>query len=151
MGNSLDIVLIKNQMKIHIYTDYLKEIKNIMRNFGQIQDLRIEDMAKEVVGEPSVRKVSIGIVTEDISTLLPKIIERYQIELVSLILDWPELEKFPGENIYQKIREARKAGSKTLPKTSQATPKSYLTAFKKQLERFDKVLCLTLIKNFRLL
>jgi len=32
----------------------------------------------------------------------------------------------------------------TRPRTSQAMPKDYLDAFKKQLEKFDKVLCLTL-------
>jgi DegV family protein with EDD domain len=32
---------------------------------------------------------------------------------------------------------------KTLPKTSQAIPKSYFDAFKKQLQSFEKVLCLT--------
>ena len=95
------------------------------------------------MGEETERKVSIGIVTEDISSLLPKIVERYQIELVPIKFDWPELEKFSGQNVYQKIREAWRLGSKTLPKTSQATPKSYLDAFKKQLQKFDKVLCLT--------
>ncbi len=144
LGNSLDIVQIGNRMKIHIHTDYPEEVKNMMRNFGQIQDLREEDMAREVVGEESVRKVSIGIVTENLTALLPKILERYQIETVSAILDWPELEKIPGENIYQKIKEAWRLEIKTLPKTSQATPKSYFDAFQKQLQRFDKVLCLTI-------
>lgn len=143
LGNSLDIVQIGNKIKIHIHTDYLDEVKDVMRQVGQIQDLRVEDMAKEVVGEESVRKVSIGIVTEDIASLLPKILERYQIELAFAILDWPDLEKIPGENIYQKIRQIEKLGIKTFPKTSQATPKSYFEAYKKQLQRFDKVLCIT--------
>lgn len=144
LGDSLDIVQVENRMKIHIHTDYPEEVKNMMRNFGQVEDLREEDMAKEVVGEESVRKVSIGIVTENVTAFLPKIIERYQIELAHAILDWPELEKIPGENIYQKIREAWRLGIKTLPKTSQAPPKSYFDAFQKQLQRFDKVLCLTI-------
>jgi DegV family protein with EDD domain len=144
LGDSIDIVKIANKMKIHIHTDYPEEVRDALSKSGKIEDLRIEDMAKEVVGEPSVRKVSIGIVTEDITSLLPKILERYQIELAYAILDWPELEKFSGENIYQKIREAWKLGSKTLPKTSQATPKSYFDAYKKQLQRFDKVLGLTI-------
>jgi len=143
LGNSLDIVQVGNKMKIHIHTDYPEEVKNIMRNFGQIQDLREEDMTKEVAGEESVRKVSIGIVTEDLATLLPKIIERYQIEIAKAKLIWPELEKIPGENIYQKMRNIERMGIKSLPKTSQAMPKDYLDAYKKQLEKFDKVLCIT--------
>ena len=144
LGDSLDIVQVGNRMKIHIHTDYPEEVKNMMRNFGQIEDLREEDMAKEVVGEESVRKVSIGIVTEDVAMLLPKIVERYQIELVSPKYDWPEEQGLPGENIYQKMRVAEKYGVKTTPKTTQATPKQYLDAYEKQLQRFDKVLCLVL-------
>ncbi len=144
LGDSLDIVQIGNKIKVHIHTDYPDEVREEMRKMGRIEDLRIEDMAKEVAGEESVRKVSIGIVTEDLSSLLPKILERYQIELVHVILDWPEIEKFPGENICQKIRVAWKTGLKTPPKTFQAPPKSYLDAYKKQLQRFNQVLCLTI-------
>jgi len=166
LGNSLDIVQVGKKMKIHIHTDYPEEVKNMIRNFGQIQDLREEDMTKEVIGEPSVRKVSIGIVTENVTMLLPKIIERYQIEIAEAKYDWPEEKNIPGDNIYQKMRVVEKYGIKTTPKTTQATPKQYLDAFKKQLQRpstraelgagpvphrnkvsgagFDKVLCITI-------
>jgi len=144
LGNSLDMVQIGEKMKIHIHTDSPDEVKKIMRGLGQILSLREEDMAKEVGGEESVRKVSIGIVTEDVADLPAKIVERYQIEIVSLIVDWPEGENLSGENIYQKMREADKRGIKASPKTSQAAPKSYLEAFQKQLQKFDKVLCITI-------
>ncbi len=143
MGNSLDIVQIRNKMKLHIHTDYPDEVKKILRESGKISDLRIEDMAKEVAGEESVRKISIGIVTEDIAMLLPKIIEKYQIEIASTKYEWLEEKDLPGENIYQKMREAERRGIKTSVKTSQATPKDYLDAFEKQLKRFDKVLGIT--------
>lgn len=144
LGDSLDIVRIGNKIKAHIHTDNPGAVKEIARASGQIENLRIEDMAKEVVGEDSVRKISIGIVTDDVAGLLPKILERYQIEIVKIKCDWPEVEKFPGENLYQKMREAEKEGVKTLPKLSQANPQDYLRAYQKQLEKFEKVLCLTI-------
>jgi len=145
LGNSIDVVQIGNKMKLHIHTDYPDEVKNIIRKSGQILALRIEDMAKEVVGEPSVRKVSIGIVTENNIACLPeKVMERYQIETADATVDWPDGENLPGENIFQKMREADRRGIKIFPKTSQGTPKVYFDAFKKQLEGFDKVLCLTI-------
>lgn len=144
LGDSLDIVQVGDKLKIHIHTDLPDEVKKIMREAGQVLSLREEDMAKEVVGEESVRKVSIGIVTEDINDLPQKTLERYQIEIVKTILDWPEGENMPGENIYQKMREADRRGIKTFPKTAQAVPKSYLEAFQKQLEKFNKVLCVTI-------
>jgi DegV family protein with EDD domain len=144
LGNCLDIVKVENKMKIHIHTDYPDEVRDVLRKIGRIEDLRIEDMAKEIVGEPSVKKVSIGIVTEDVASILPKILERYQIELAKTKFDWPELEKIEGENIYQKIKKAYEMKIETRPRTSQAMPKDYFDAFKKQLQRFNKVLCLTL-------
>jgi len=145
LGDSIDVVQIGNKTKVHIHTDYPDEVKNIIRQMGQVLELREEDMAKEVVGEPSVRKVSIGIVTENNIACLPeKVMERYQIETADAIVDWPAGEQLPGENIYQKMREADRRGIKEFPKTSQAVPKSYLDAFKKQLEKFDKVLCITI-------
>jgi len=143
LGNCLDIVKVENKMKIHIHTDYPDEVRDVLRTIGKIENLRIEDMAKEVVGEPSVRKVSIGIVTEDVASILPKILERYQIEIAKTKFEWPELEKIEGENIYQKIKKAYEMKIETRPKTSQPSPGEYLEAFKKQLKNFEKVLCLS--------
>jgi len=144
LGNCLDIVKVENKMKIHIHTDYPDEVRDVLRKVGKIENLRIEDMTREVAGEPSVRKVSIGIVTEDVASILPKILERYQIEIAKTKFDWPELEKIEGENIYQKIKKAYEMKIETRPRTSQAMPKDYFDAYKKQLQRFDKVLCLTI-------
>jgi DegV family protein with EDD domain len=144
LGNSIDIVQISNKAKIHIHTDYPDEVKKEIREMGQIKNLRVEDMAKEVVGEESVRKVSIGIVTDDVAMILPKIAEKYQIEVLSINYDWPEEKDLPGENIYQKMRAAEKKGIKTTAKTTQINPKAYLEAYKRQLEKFEKVLCITL-------
>jgi len=145
MGDSINVVQIGNKTKVHIHTDYPGEVRDVMRETGSILELRTEDMAKEVVGEPSVRKVSIGIVTEgNLADLPQKVLERYQIEPVLCIVDWPEGQNLPGENIYQKMREADKRRIKTFPKTTQPSPKSYFDAFKKQLQKFDKVLCITL-------
>jgi hypothetical protein len=144
LGNCLDIVKVGNKMKVHIHTDYPDEVRDVLKKVGKIENLRIEDMAKEIVGEPSVRKVSIGIVTEDVASILPKILERYQIELAKTKFEWPELEKIEGENLYQKIKKAYEMKIETRPRTSQAMPKDYFDAYKKQLQRFDKVLCLTI-------
>lgn len=145
LGNYLDIVQVENKMKIHVHTDYPNEIREIITRSGTVLSLRTEDMAREVVGEESVRKkVSIGIVTDDIAMLLPKIIEKYQIEIVPTKYYWPEEKNFPGENLYQRLREADRRGVKVVPTTSQATPKSYFNAYRKQLQKFDKVLSITL-------
>ncbi len=89
-------------------------------------------------------KENISIVTENIADLSSEILKEHQIETVSCQLSWPESESLLGANIYQKMREADSLGIKTLPKTSQPSPKAYLNAFKKQLQKSNKVLCITI-------
>ncbi len=143
LGDSIDIVQIGEKMKIHIHTEEPDEVKEILKEVGKIENLRIEDMTKEILGQPSLREVSVGIVTENIASISPKILERYKIELAQAKFEWPEMEKLEGENIYQKIKKAYEIGLETRPRTSQAMPRDYFEAFKKQLGKFEKVLCLT--------
>lgn len=140
LGDSIDVVQIGNKIKLHIHTDYPEEVRDVIRQFGQISTIRIEDMTREVVGLESVRRISIGIVTDEMADLTQKIVERYQIETVLYKLDWPEGEDLAGLNIYQKMEEADKMGIKNPPKTSRATPKDFLSAYQKQLQKFEKIL-----------
>jgi len=86
----------------------------------------------------------IGLVTEEAADLPKEIIERYQIAIAPIKMDWSDIENLPGENTFQKMREAEKREIKSFGKTSQPSPKDFIDAFKKQLEKFEKVLCITL-------
>jgi len=86
----------------------------------------------------------IGLVTDEGVDFTPELIKQHQIEVVNFQMDWPDLEKLPGENTFQKMRELEKRGIKSFGKTSQPSPKAFLDAYKKQLEKFEKVLCMTI-------
>lgn len=86
----------------------------------------------------------IGIVTEETVDLLEETIEEHQIAIVPAILIWPEMKEIPGENTFQKMRELERRGIKSFGKTSQPTPSDFLVEYQHQIERFDKVLCVTL-------
>lgn len=83
----------------------------------------------------------IGIVVEDAADLPQEIIEKYQIATVRVKLSWPDIENLPGNNTFQKMREAEKRGIKSFGKTSQPPMKDYFDRFEQQLSRFDKILC----------
>lgn len=89
-------------------------------------------------------KKPIGIVVDEAADLPKEIIEKYQIGIVPLNVFWPEIESIPGENIFQKIRELEKRGDKSFAKTSQPSPKAFLDIFQRQLEKFEKIICLTI-------
>ncbi len=82
----------------------------------------------------------IGLVIDEGADLPKETIEKYQIEVVSLKMEWPEVDNLPGQNTFQKMREAEKRGVQGFGKTSQPSPKDFLGALKKQFEKFEKVL-----------
>ncbi len=86
----------------------------------------------------------IGLVVDEGADLPQEIIEKHQMAVVPVKMDWPEIENLPGENTFQKMREAEKRGIKSFGKTSQPSPKDFLDAFRKQLERFEKIICITI-------
>jgi DegV family protein with EDD domain len=86
----------------------------------------------------------IGIVTESTADLPLEIIEENRIAIVPVKLDWPDVEVLPGENTFQKMREAGKRGIKSFGKTSQPSPKDYLDQYRRQLAEFQEVICVSL-------
>ena len=86
----------------------------------------------------------IGLVVDEAADLPQEIIGRHQMAVVPVKMDWPDIENLPGENTFQKMREAEKRGIKSFGKTSQPSSKDFLEAFKRQLERFEKIICITI-------
>ena len=142
IGDFIDVIKIGDKMKIHIHTNRPDDAEKAIRGLGEVISMRVEDMAEEVAAKPPILGRSIGIVTEDIADLTPKILEKYRIETAKTFINWPEGQSLSGENLYQKMREAEKRGMKNFPKSSQANPEQYLEAYKKQLKAFEKVLCI---------
>lgn len=142
LGNCLDVIQVGERTKIHIHTDDPYEVRDIIKRMGTIENLRIEDMAKEVTGEKSVENVSIGIVTDERAGLSSKIVSHYGIEMIPLRISWPEGESIVGENICQRIKEAKKQGVVSQPKIEPIPPEFFMESFKKQLEKFEDILCI---------
>jgi len=87
----------------------------------------------------------IGLIVDEGADLTPDIIEKYQIAIVPLKVEWPpEITELQGETIFHKMQEADKKGIKIFCKTSQPSPKDFLDIFKSQLEKFEKVICITI-------
>lgn len=89
-------------------------------------------------------KKPVGIVSDEACDLPKELVEKHQIGVVPLNVFWPEIQSIPGDNIFQKIRELEKRGDKSFAKTSQPSVQAFIEVFKKQLEKFEKVICLTI-------
>ena len=142
LGNCLDVIQIGEKTKIHIHTDDPYEVRDLIKKMGNIESLRIEDMAKEVTGEKSVENVSIGIIVDERAGLSSKIVNHYNIEVIPLRITWPEGESINGENICQRIKEAKNQGIISQPKIEPIAPEFFMESYKNQLQKFDDVLCI---------
>ena len=153
LGDCLDIIQIGDRTKIHIHTDSPYEVRDMVKELGDIENLKIQDMAREVIGEKSIESVSIGLVVDERAGLTQKIINHYRIEVVPFKISWPGGESLAGDTVCEKIKEAKKQGLTQKPKIESITPDFFLEAYKNQLKDFEHVLCIVssskLSDNFR--
>jgi len=87
-------------------------------------------------------KEKIGLIVGETSDLPQEIVDINKITVVRFKLDFQELANLPG-NVYEKVREGEKRGTKSLIKTSQPSINDFLSAFKEKLKKFEEVLCIT--------
>ncbi|MFA5232233.1 MAG: DegV family protein [Candidatus Paceibacterota bacterium] len=142
LGDCLDIIQIGERTKIHIHTDNPYEVRDAVKELGDIENLKIQDMAREVAGEKSIESVSIGLVIDERAGLTSKIINHYNIEVVPFKISWPGGEGLAGNTICEKIKEAKKQGLTQKPKVESIAPEFFFEAYKNQLRNFEHVLCI---------
>ncbi|MDD5569438.1 MAG: DegV family protein [Candidatus Pacebacteria bacterium] len=88
-------------------------------------------------------KKPIGIVADEAVDLEENLINEHDITLVRFKIDYGEMADLPG-NVYEKARQGEGRGLTTTIKTSQPSINDFLTAFKKKLEEFESIICLTI-------
>jgi len=148
MGDCLDIIQLKNKAKIHIHTDDPYEVRDIIKDFGEVNSMRIEDMSREIIGEESLLKNKIGIVVDEVSGLSEKIIKHYTIESIPYKIDWDGIDKLKGTQVSQKLKVVKQHDFKYSPTIYEIDPEFFKEAFKRQLKRFDEVICITSSNNY---
>jgi DegV family protein with EDD domain len=94
--------------------------------------------------ETSARR-KIGIVTDEASNLSEDIARKYDIEVVKYPVWFPDEDEDVKNTkaLYQRMRETKK-----MAKTSAPPPLRFKKAYKRSLEKFDKVLAILLFKGW---
>ena len=88
--------------------------------------------------------MSIHIITDSGSDILPEQAAKWDIEVIALTVRFGDEEFYDGETLSREEFYNRLIESDTLPKTSQITPSRYESAFRKALDNGDDVVCLVL-------
>jgi len=145
MGDSLEVLQIKNRIKVHIHTNDPEGVRRVAFASGRVLDIKTSDMAKQLQTgkEEVVSTPTIGIVTDEMCDFLRKLLTNTRLEL-SFKVSLARRQGYKGDNLYEKMVEAKKQGITAPPKSSQSSPKDYLDAFKEELTKYEKVICITL-------
>jgi acyl-phosphate glycerol 3-phosphate acyltransferase len=138
IGESIDVVELDGEAKIHIHTNFPEKVKEKIKEF-EVSEWRVEDMRPAKV----VKKEPIGLVAGQTADLPKEFLEKNQVEEVPFRSRFPDGEILSRENLFPKIKEAVKRG-KPLPTTSTPSFGDFLTAYQKALEKFEKILVITL-------
>lgn len=84
------------------------------------------------------------IVIGESAPITRELIDKYGMIVVPFVIDWPEGEKLPGNNVFEKMREAERIMIKTTPKTSQPSVGVFKKAFEEALNNSENVICITI-------
>jgi len=139
-GSSLDVAEFEDKIKFHIHTNFPEKVRK------KIKDLEILEWRSEEIKKPipkSVKKKPLGLVVGQTADLPLEFLEKYQIEEVPFKSKFPDGEVLTRENLFIKMREAVK-NKKPLPTTSQPTFEDFLSCYQRALEKFEKILVITL-------
>ncbi|MFH1462348.1 MAG: DegV family protein [bacterium] len=140
LGDSLDSIETADRIKIHIHTDKPDIIQEKFKDLPGVEFL-VEDIQKEI---KKIIRRPLGLVVGQTASLPKEFLEKYQIEEVLFTTRFPGGEIVASkEELYPKMREALKTG-KPLPTTSAPPFHDFLLAYKKALEKFERILVITI-------
>jgi hypothetical protein len=136
LGGSIDFLESEEVIKIHIHTAFPDKVKEEIKNFD-ILDWRLEDIKTQ--SPNPVKKRYLGLVVGETANLPREFLEKNRIEVVPFKINFPEKDNAPTGNFFEKIKRLKK-----LPTTATATFNDYFNAYKRALEKFEKILVITL-------
>ena len=123
-GDSLVVAGSNNKLRVHIHTDYPVEIMAQLQRYGNVVYQKVDDMIfqNKVLLE---RKSDVALLTDSTSDLPQELVDRYQIHVVPLNLNFGDtyyLDRLTinPEKFYQRLER-----SEIIPTTSQPTSKDF--------------------------
>ena len=161
LGDSIDILELEDKIKFHIHTDQPDIVKEKFKNFPEVK-FQVEDMQADL---KKLQKKPLGLVVDEIADLPKEFLEKYDIEEVPFITRLPDGEIITSKDynpptasshspkgerapeIYSKMRETMVAGG-SLPTNSAPSFKEFFSAYQRALEKFEKILVITVSSKF---
>jgi len=86
----------------------------------------------------------IALIICNFSSSTKEVLKKYNIFSIESNPLWPEESLLTGNNIFEKMRDAKKKGIKSIPKTSQPSMGTFKKYFENALKENDEVICITI-------
>jgi DegV family protein with EDD domain len=86
----------------------------------------------------------VTIIVGQSSSIPLDIVEKYNMYLLPFTVDWAEGEGVEGKTIFEKMRNVKKQGLKTHPKTSQPSMGAYKKAYDEIIAKDNDIVCITI-------
>ena len=145
LGDCLDIVYVGQKMKVHIHTDDPEAVKKAVSGLGCVKKQYVQDLTKGVGGrESQPEKRQTAIIIDSAADIPICAVESYGMEVVDFSAFWPDGKVVAGENIFARMRRNKAAATCGTIKTSQPSPKKYLDAYRRGLQKAEGVVCVCL-------
>jgi fatty acid kinase fatty acid binding subunit len=91
--------------------------------------------------------MSIKLITDSSADLPNELLKKHNIACVPLTIHMDDEEFYDNVNITSREFFEKLNSLKTMPKTSQVTPIQFVEVFKKSLENYDEIICVTISSN----
>jgi DegV family protein with EDD domain len=145
-GDSLVIAGSKDALRFHIHTDAPAELFYKIRNTGAIVSQKAEDMLRQYEAAHH-RKSTIALVTDSACDLPPEVLDRYQVHVVPMRLEFgdsPYLDKvtITPDQFYRMLDERRE-----YPKTAQPSPQAFESLYANLAAHYDSIISIHLAQK----
>jgi DegV family protein with EDD domain len=145
-GDSLVIAGSKDALRFHIHTDTPAELFYKIRDFGAIVFQKAEDMLRQYEAAHR-RKWSIALMTDSACDLPAEVLDRYQIHVVPMRLnfaDSPYLDKvtITPDQFYTMLDERQE-----FPTTAQPSPQTFESLYANLASYYDSIIAIHLSKK----
>ncbi len=146
LGDSLVIAGSSKKIRLHIHTDTPSKLFQQIAPYGNIIYQKVDDMVmqNEMISE---HKLNMGLITDSTCDLPQEIVDRYQIQVVPVKVQFGEKFFLDGLTIspYEFYRQLD--SSKIYPTTAQPSYHDFLNKYEYLSSHFDTVVAIHLSKN----
>ena len=146
-GDSVVIAGSDDLCRIHLHTNQLAELFDVLKDYGTITFQKVDDMIRQHEAVTK-RKWNIALVTDSTCDLSQEIIDNYQINVVPLNINFGENHYLDKVTIKPEQFYSLLATSAEFPKTSQINDRTFTNLYSHLASHYDAIIAIHLTGHF---